>query len=145
MFCSNHLDGLPFDENERRFFAIVCQATEALDADFYARFVEACHSEQGLADIAAWLRDHYGDALPARPPVSDTALVADALVEDFVAVINDHVDTKRMYPIAVRAKDMGDIVDHLTNRRMSATHRVKALKRGGWSIGKVKEQRVYWR
>ena len=40
---------------------------------------------------------------------------------------------------------LGDIVDHLTNRRMSATHRVKALKRGGWSIGKVKEQRVYWR
>ena len=86
----------------------------------------------------AWLRDHYSDALPARPPASDTALVADALMDD-------HVDTKRMYPIAVRAKDMGDIVDHLTNRRMSATHRVKALKRGGWSIGKVKEQRVYWR
>ena len=40
---------------------------------------------------------------------------------------------------------LGDIVDHLTNRRVSATHRVKALKRGGWSIGKVKEQRVYWR
>ena len=74
MFCSNHLDGLPFDENERRFFAIVCQAAEALDADFYARFVELCHSEQGLADIAAWLRDHYSDALPSRPPASDTAL-----------------------------------------------------------------------
>ena len=85
------------------------------------------------------------DALPSRPPVNDTALVADALVEDFVAVINDHVDTKRMYPIAVRAKDMGDIVDHLTNRRVSATHRVKALKRGGWSVGKVMEQRAYWR
>ena len=145
MFCSNHLDGLPFDENERRFFAIVCQATEALDADFYARFVEACHSEQGLADIAAWLRDHYSDALPARPPTSDTALVADALVEDFVAVINDHVDTKRMYPIAVGAKDMGDIVDHLTNRRVSATHRVKALKRGGWPIVKINGKRAYWR
>ena len=74
MFCSNHLDGLPFDENERRFFAIVCQATEALDADFYARFVEACHSEQGLADIAAWLRDHYSDALPSRPPAKRYSL-----------------------------------------------------------------------
>ena len=50
-----------------------------------------------------------------------------------------------MYPIAVRAKDMGDIVDHLTNRRVSATHRVKALKRGGWSVGKIREQRVYGR
>ena len=123
----------------------MCPATEARDADFYAQFVEACHSEQGLADIAAWLRDHYSDRLPSRPPASDTALVADALVEDFVAVINDHVDENRMYPIAVRAKDMGDIVDHLTNRKVSATHRVKALKRGGWSIGKVMEQRAYWR
>ena len=145
MFCSNHLDGLPFDENERRFFAIVCQAAEALDADFYAQFVELCHSEQGLADIAAWLRSNYSDELPSRPPVSDTALVADALVEDFVAVINDHVDANRMYPIAVRAKDMAYIADHLTNRRVSATHRVKALKRGGWTKDKIKEQRVYWR
>ena len=40
---------------------------------------------------------------------------------------------------------LGDIVDHLTNRRMSATHRVKALKRGGWSIGKINGKRVYWR
>ncbi len=39
----------------------------------------------------------------------------------------------------------GDIVDHLTNRKVSATHRVKALKRGGWSIGKVNGKRVYWR
>ena len=48
MFCSNHLDGLPFDENERRFFTIVCQATETLDAHFYARFVEACHRRPRL-------------------------------------------------------------------------------------------------
>ena len=40
---------------------------------------------------------------------------------------------------------LGGIVDHLTNRRVSATHRVKALNRGGWSVGKIKEQRVYWR
>ena len=40
---------------------------------------------------------------------------------------------------------LGDIVDHLTDRRVSATHRVKALKRGGWSVGKIREQRVYWR
>ncbi|MAV46639.1 MAG: hypothetical protein CMM70_02125, partial [Rhodospirillaceae bacterium] len=92
MFCSNHLDGLPFDENERRFFAIVCQAAEALDADFYARFVEACHSEQGLADIAAWLRDHYSNPLPSRPPASDTALVADALMDDWVVRLGEIVD-----------------------------------------------------
>ena len=72
-------------------------------------------------------------------------MVADALVEGFVAVINDHVDENRMYPIAVRAKDMGDIVDHLTNRRVSATHRVKALKRGGWPIVKINGKRAYWR
>ena len=27
----------------------------------------------------------------------------------------------------------------------SPTHRTKALKRGGWSIGKINGKRVYWR
>ena len=146
MFCSNHLDGLPFDENERRFFAIVCQATEALDSEFYARFVEACHSEQGLADIAAWLRDHYSDELPSRPPASDTALVADALMDDWVVRLGEIVDSSvRMYPVAVTAGDMAKIVEHLTDQRISPTHRTKALKRGGWSVGKIQGKRVYWR
>ena len=146
MFCSNHLDGLPFDENERRFFAIVCQAAEALDADFYARFVELCHSEQGLADIAAWLRAHHSDALPPRPPASDTALVADALMDDWVVRLAEIVDSShRKYPVAVIAKDMAKIVEHLTDQRINPTHRTKALKRGGWSIGKINGKRVYWR
>ena len=146
MFCSNHLDGLPFDENERRFFAIVCQAAEALDADFYARFVELCHSEQGLADIAAWLRSNYSDELPSRPPVSDTALVADALMDDWVVRLAEIVDSShRKYPVVVIAKDMAKIVEHLTDQRINPTHRTKALKRGGWSIGKINGKRVYWR
>ena len=65
MFCSNHLDGLPFDENERRFFAIVCQATEALDADFYAQFVELVTASRG------WPTSQPGcettTAMPCRP------------------------------------------------------------------------------
>ena len=93
MFCSNHLDGLPFDENERRFFAIVCQAAEALDADFYARFVEPVTASRVLADIAAWLRAHHSDALPSRPPASDTALVADALMDDWVVRLAEIVDS----------------------------------------------------
>ena len=28
---------------------------------------------------------------------------------------------------------------------ISPTHRTKALKRGGWSIGKINGKRVYWR
>ena len=146
MFCSNHLDGLPFDENERRFFAIVCQATKALGADFYAEFVELCHSEQGLADIAAWLRHHYSDELPSRPPASDTALVADSLMDDWVVRLGEIVDSShRKYSVAVTARDMAKIVDHLTDQRISPTHRTKALKRGGWSCGKILEQRPYWR
>ncbi len=146
MFCSNHLDGLPFDENERRFFAIVCQAAEALDADFYARFVELCHSEQGRADIAAWLRSNYSDELPSRPPVSDTALVADALMDDWVVRLAEIVDSShRKYPVVVIAKDMAKIVEHLTDQRINPTHRTKALKRGGWSIGKINGKQVYWR
>ena len=47
-------------------------------------------------------------------------------------------------PQLLAFSSLGDIVDHLTNRRVSATHRVKALKRGGWSIGKINGKRVYW-
>ena len=36
-------------------------------------------------------------------------------------------------------------VDHLTDQRISPTHRTKALKRGGWSIGKINGKRVCWR
>ena len=51
----------------------------------------------------------------------------------------------RMYPVAVTAGDMAKIVDHLTDQRINPTHRTKALKRGGWSIGKINGKRVYWR
>ena len=51
----------------------------------------------------------------------------------------------RMYPVAVPAGDMAKIVAHLTDQRISPTHRTKALKRGGWSIGKISGKRVYWR
>ena len=40
---------------------------------------------------------------------------------------------------------MRRIVDDLTDQRISPTHRTKALKRGGWSIGKINGKRVYWR
>ena len=36
-------------------------------------------------------------------------------------------------------------MDHLTDQRISPTHRTKALKRGGWSIGKINGKRVCWR
>ena len=47
--------------------------------DFYTRFVEACHGEQGLADIRNLVGNHYsGTAVPAAGKL---ALVADALIE----------------------------------------------------------------
>ena len=145
MFCSNHADGLPFDENERRFFAIVCQATEPLRADFYTRFAETFSHEQALADLAAWLRANYTNRLPNTAPPSDTALIQDELVEDWVATLNDHVDGNRMYPVALPAKDMREIADRLSGRKLSDYHRTKALKRGGWTRGKLKGKRCYWR
>ena len=51
----------------------------------------------------------------------------------------------RMYSVAVTAGDMAKIVAHLTDQRISPTHRVKALKRGGWSISKIQGKRVYSR
>lgn len=51
----------------------------------------------------------------------------------------------RKYPVVVIAKDMAKIVEHLTDQRINPTHRTKALKRGGWSIGKINGKQVYWR
>ena len=145
MFCSNHTDGLPFEKNERRFGVIVCQATEALDPDFYACFAETFEDDQALADLAAWLKAHYSDPLPNTAPPCDTALIQDELVEDWVAMLNDHVDGNRMYPVALPAKDMREIADRLSGRKLSDNHRAKALKRGGWIRGKHKGKRCYWR
>ena len=145
MFCSNHTDGLPFEKNERRFGVIVCQATQALDPAFYARFAEIFEDDQALADLAAWLKAHYSDPLPNTAPPSDTALIQDELVEDWVAMLNDHVDDTRMYPVALPAKDMREIADRLSGRKLSDNHRAKVLKRGGWTRGKFKGKRCYWR
>ena len=145
MFCSNHTDGLPFEKNERRFGVIVCQATQALDPAFYARFAEIFEDDQALADVAAWLKAHYSDPLPNTAPPSDTALIQDELVEDWVAMLNDHVDDTRMYPVALPAKDMRELADRLSGRKLSDNHRAKVLKRGGWTRGKFKGRRCYWR
>ena len=108
-------------------------------------FDGAGQDDQALADLAAWLKAHYSDPLPHTASPSDTALIQDELVEDWVAMINDHVDGNRMYPVALPAKDMREIADRLSGRKLSDNHRAKALKRGGWIRGKLKGKRCYWR
>jgi hypothetical protein len=76
------------------------------------------------------LRAYYGDPLPNTAPPSDTALIQYELVEDWVAMLNDHVDGNRMYPVALPAKDMCEIANRLSGRKLSDNHRAKALKRG---------------
>ena len=67
-------------------------------------------------------------------------------MDDWVVRLGEIVDSSpRMYTVAVTAGDMAKIVDHLTDQRINPTHRTKALKRGGWSIGKINGKRVYWR
>ena len=60
-------------------------------------------------------------------------------------MLNDHIDETRMYPVALPAKDMREIVDRLSGRKLSDYHRTKALERGGWKRGKLKGKRCYWR
>jgi hypothetical protein len=60
-------------------------------------------------------------------------------------MLNDHVDDTRMYPVALPAKDMREIADRLSGRKLSDNHRAKVLKRGGWARGKFKGRRCYWR
>ena len=64
----------------------------------------------------------------------------------FEIQLGDLADSShRIYSVAVTAGDMAKIVDYLADQRISPTHRTKALKRGGWSIGKINGKRVYWR
>ena len=129
VFLGNALDSLPFDSNERRIFAVVCH-NQPKDPDWYLRVAMQCLSEQGLADIAAMLRGYALEPLPLRAPESDTDQIQDSLIPPFVDIINEAADTERA--LALRGKDMNDIVRHVTGQSLRGGGQTEQLKRGGW-------------
>ena len=129
IFLGNSLESLPFDANERRIFAVVCDSPPR-DPDWYVRVAMNCLSEQGLADISAYLRQWADEPLPLRAPESDTALIQDSLIPPFVDILNEAADGREN--VAIRGKDMNDIVKHITGQSLRGGGQAEQLKRGGW-------------
>ncbi len=48
-FLGDSLESLPFDSNERRIFAVVCEATEPRPPEFYTAVAMHCMAQQGCA------------------------------------------------------------------------------------------------
>ena len=129
IFLGNSLESLPFDANERRIFAVVCNSAPR-DPDWYVRVAMNCLSEQGLADISAYLQQYADQPLALRAPESDTALIQDSLIPPFVDIINEAAGD--CGDIALRGKDMNDIVRHITGQSLRGGGQAEQLRRGGW-------------
>ena len=129
-FCSNSLFGLPYDANERRIFAVVCNATEPREPEFYTAIGSTCLAGEGLRDIAAMLRPYADVPLALRAPPSDTALIQDSLIPPFVDILNEAAGDQP--GIALRGKDMNDIVRHITGQSLRGGGQAEQLRRGGW-------------
>lgn len=145
-FLSNHHDALPFDTaSERRIFAVVCTAKEPLPVSFYTSAAMACLSEQGLADIAAFLRQYSDRPLELRAPDSDTDVVAEALLSDWCDVLNQYAADKCGADggVAVRGQDMLAIVRHLSGQPLRGGGVTEQLRRAGWRKVRRKTGR-YW-
>ena len=146
-FNSNFKDGLIFDSsNERRIFAVVCKAKDPLPASFYISAAMHCLSEQGLCDIAAYLRRGFADRpLPLRAPESDTDEVADAMLSDWCDVLNQYALTHYATDggISVSGEDMLQIVRHLSGQHLRGGGVTEQLRRAGWRRVRRRDGR-YW-
>ena len=145
LFCSNHLDGLPADDNERRIFPIVCTADDPLTPAFYESFMQTCRAEQGLADIAAYLKREHSQALPTRAPRGDMDKVQEALLPEWVIDLNQMIDRDTTDPVAILSRDIEKVVTHLAERNVTSAERKRCMEKTGWTYGKVKGQRAFWR
>ena len=76
-------DGLQFDPNERRIFPIIFDGEYAKPAEFYDHYVEFCHSEQGLADIALFLSENHSANIQHRAPAGDMSKIQAALLPEW--------------------------------------------------------------
>ena len=146
-FASNHQDGLPIDANERRFLVVNCRQKAALPEAFYARFVETCFSQQGLADISRYLWEGHSEELGAVAPRGDIEAIQDSLTSDWVALLNERTAERYMYPVTVPAGEMMEAVTFFAGKTLSPPLMSKELKRGGWHKENVriegKKRRVY--
>ena len=128
VFSSNHLDGLPIDQNERRFFVINAASTKPFGSDFYADLAGLARTEEGLSDIAAYLNERVGDPLPARAPQGDLMDAIEDLTPEWINELHERLDERGLADCAMTSADLmlfkpEGVADQAA---------LNALKRAGW-------------
>ena len=128
VFSSNHLDGLPIDQNERRFFVINAASTKPFSSDFYADLAGLARTEEGLSDIAAYLNERVGAPLPARAPQGDLMDAIEDLTPEWINELHERLDERGLTDCAMTSADLmlfkpEGVADQAA---------LNALKRAGW-------------
>lgn len=128
MFSSNHLDGLPIDQNERRFLVINAASTKPFSSDFYADLAGLARTEEGLADIASYLHEHVGDPLPTRAPKGDLMDAIEDLTPEWINELHERLDEQGLTDCAMATVDLMAFKPEGLADQVA----LNALKRAGW-------------
>ena len=128
VFSSNHLDGLPIDQNERRFLVINAASTKPFSSDFYADLSGLARTDEGLADIAAYLHERVGDPLPARAPQGDLMDAIEDLTPEWINELHERLDDKGLTDCAMASADLMAFKPEGLADQVA----LNALKRAGW-------------
>ena len=128
VFSSNHLDGLPIDQNERRFLVINAASTKPFSSDFYSDLASLARTDEGLADIAAYLHERVGDPLPARAPQGDLMDAIEDLTPEWINELHERLDDKGLTDCAMASADLMAFKPEGLADQVA----LNALKRAGW-------------
>ena len=128
VFSSNHLDGLPIDQNERRFLVINAASTKPFSSDFYSDLASLARTDEGLADIAAYLHERVGDPLPARAPQGDLMDAIEDLTPEWINELHERLDERGLTDCAMASADLMAFKPEGLADQVA----LNALKRAGW-------------
>ena len=128
VFSSNHLDGLPIDQNERRFLVINAASTKPFSSDFYADLSGLARTEEGLSDIAAYLQERVGDPLPARAPQGDLMDAIEDLTPEWINELHERLDEQWLSDCVMATVDLMAFKPEGLADQVA----LNALKRAGW-------------
>ena len=128
VFSSNHLDGLPIDQNERRFLVINAASTKPFSSDFYTDLAGLARTDEGLADIAAYLQERVGDPLPARAPQGDLMDAIEDLTPEWINELHERLDERGLTDCAMASADLMAFKPEGLADQVA----LNALKRAGW-------------
>ena len=89
--------------------------------------MQTCRAEQGLADIAAYLKREHSQALPTRAPRGDMDKVQEALLPEWVIDLNQMIDRDTTDPMAISSRDIEKVGTHLAERNVTPAERKRCM------------------